>query len=436
MSERGRKRKRSESTDSKASRLQSDPIPPQLSSPQFELPKFEEQPPQPVTSTTPTSPTVPLTRANLRAYDPTMDPSTPTSSKKSAMSETSVGNSTTVKGMKHLLSLHQYLIEDAEAKRRYDGFIKDAKDEVTGDRHSAMAPGSKDRIEETYDRTKDPNELTFFTEYWGELINKCRLVDPEGAETGARPVSRPWVSDHIQAIRDQGFREDSIPEIPATNAEEKRLLELISKVQRPKPDMTYGLLPRMWCTPEQISLIHTYGRHTMPTHDLVLPYFIVEGKSGGGNMEETKCQASRGGAALNAAFRRLDTLAGTVVKTLGPDQRSYVFSLCLNPSTARLYLHWVDVQKATVVYHMHSLRLYDVQNRDDWADIRRDVDNVLDWGAFKRKNRVLEMLTAILKTPPAKRVLAVKEIDAAEERQKKMKLDTGEGVSSSSGPSE
>ncbi|KAL8705189.1 MAG: hypothetical protein Q9201_001689 [Fulgogasparrea decipioides] len=346
----------------------------------------------------PLTPSLPLTRANLHQIDPTMPPQTPSSTKRSigkiARDGASTGSSKNVNLAIKLLAKYHVQIENEVAEAQNEDFLEEAKELVVSERLSAIAAKSIERMKATYSTYKLFNEATFLVEFWKVLINESRLVKEGKADP---PVSVPWLQDHVAVSRDQLFRSDCLPELPPAEPMELELFKVLPKIALPKPDLCYGLLPSRWCSKQQLDVINRYARYTMPDNQLVLPWFVVEGKSNNGNLEEAAVQASRAGATLCASFRKLDEIAGSAFKGDGPDCRSYVYSLVLSPRYARINVHWVMVESGHAVdYHLHILRDYKTYKSTDWSDLRRDVDNILDWGAIKRKNMVLGMLSDIL----------------------------------------
>ena len=397
------KRKRSESMNSEEAHWHRSSPPPyhQLSLSHHEEPVVEYLSAPPSTSglelgPTPTGTVLPLTKANLSILDPTMEAKSSTPSKQ-ARDDTSVASSENVAAAMRLLEQHHYHVADKHVQAQNRNFINQATERVIEDRNSPMKPEQLRVIEESYDAARNRNEATFLAMFWPNLITWSRTVKQGESWENLPRTPQNWISDSILANYDQDFRKDSVDEIKPVNNFERKLLDALPKISNPKPDMVYGLIPGRWCSSEEIAAIHCFGRHSMPSRDLVLPSFLVEGKSIDGNIEVAEVQAMRGGAALNASFRRLDKEAGTAFEGDGPDERSMVYSLIFGPMYARLNIHWSQIEAGEqIAYYTHRLKKYDMSDVEAWKDIRSAVHNILDWTAFERKDMVKKILGAIV----------------------------------------
>lgn len=350
---------------------------------------------------TPVRSTVPLTYANLRTIDPTMAPAGPKTPVKGSVKDSGSEASKdgdTVRAMTALLRKRSYLIEDNQARKLYEGFLDKAKDLVNGGRYSDMKPASIEAIKTIYGHARTANEATFLTHFWSELMKKTRTVRASGAEDNSQLTEMTWYSSMVMSHIDQLFRSASVAAIPETDPTIIKLLDDIPKIRIPKPDMLFGLIPEQWCSRQQIAVMDRYPEFAKPNFDLALPWFIVEGKSVEGNIEKAVVQAARAGAALVASWRGLDAIAGSQSLEDGPDRRSYVYSLCLSVRAAVISVHWAEVEKGQVVaYHMHMVTQYLLPDTQTFTNLRRDVNNILDWGADIRKQMVVGMLDSIIK---------------------------------------
>lgn len=342
---------------------------------------------------TPVRSTLPLTHANLRTIDPTMPRAAPqTPSKASSRNETSLPLSFNVTNSRELLKRYHCFIDDEEIEEANEEFFEEVRNLAIGQRHSVMKPESIKRTKDTWRNFKDTNETSFLIEFWESLIPKSRHPMRKDDEPS---VPTPWLQDHLIPIRDKLFQEKCVPVVTHSNESEKQLLELLPKMKTPKPDILYGLKLDKWCTKQHRDITYILGLWASPNEVQVLPFLIVEGKSNNGNLEEAEVQAARAGTVLNAGWRGFDERCGTQPSGLGPDKRSKVFSLVLSPNYARLNIHWVNVEaNKQITYHCHRLRYYTVALSQDWVSLRRDVENILDWGVLERKKMMLEMLDA------------------------------------------
>lgn len=351
-----------------------------------------------------------------------------------AKSNTAIGNTNTVPATRKLLLVWKHFIQDLPAKTKYHDFLEETTKMITGDHLSAMSASSVASIQQVYEDSKDTNESTFLVQFWLAVTKKNRLVKP--ANPGEPPIERKW-SDDLFSYFSKDFRSDCLQAITESDEHNKLLRDTGAPMPVPKPDIIYGAraLPDKWFTQRLLAVISLLGRFAMACDGLVCPWFLVEAKAFGGDLEESVVQAARGCAVLIATFRRLDALAGTVFTGDGVDKRSYVFSLCLSPTSAKISVHYMELQGGKVIaYHMHHLTRYAVDEPDNWATFRHDVNNVLEFGLMeKRKGTVMAILEAIAAKGEGvlKRSAELEEAENAT-RYKKPKTDA---TSSSASPS-
>ena len=353
---------------------------------------------------------------------------------KQARGATSTTTSENVVAMLDILERYHYYIANEDVEAQNEGFIRRADRLVSEDRNSPMTPDQLRWVKEAYDLTHKRNEATFLAKFWSELITKTRTVKQE--VEGLPRTRKEWHADYVLANYDQEFQKDIVDEIKSTNNNEQLLLDAMPKVKTPKPDVVYGLFPGDWCTKEENDAILRFGRYSMPSHKLISPWFLVEGKSYNGSLEEGEVQAMRGGAALNASFRRLDKEAGTIFTGDGPDERSMVYSLVFGPLYARINIHWAHLKDGEVVaYYTHRLKWYTMAHPDAWEDVRKAVHNILDWGAVERKAMIKKMLVAVVEK--GRQAVAGgkggKSTSSGGRATKKQKTDDGEAAASSTG---
>ena len=65
-----------------------------------------------------------------------------------------------------------------------------------------------------------------------------------------------------------------------------------------------------------------------------------------------------------------------------------VFTLAFATSQARLFTNWDLDQDGSTQWHMHVLRNYDYDNLSDLTQLHHDIDNIMEWGVAKRKERI------------------------------------------------
>ncbi len=344
---------------------------------------------------TPVRSTLPLTEANLQRIDPDMAPAPSTPGKSTSTSKSGPENNNNVSEMQRILANRGYLINDPDAADQQEYFLSEIKTMVVGERHSAMAPASMEKVKLAYRNYKSCNEPTFLSHYLPPLLKEGRIPVTNEGEI---QESKLWSEDRVAVILDQIFHSRCLPAIEAKDKLQQKLFDEIPKVPTPKPDFCYGFFTNGWCSADQHSVIQRFSGCTMVCPDMVLPWFVFEGKSASGSPAKALVQATRAGATLVAAFRALDEEAGTTPKGDGPDRRSIAFSFTITPVYASLNVHWADVKDGKVRnYHVHGLRQYLIEQSEQWADLRRDLHNVLDWGVLTRKRMIFEAVDEIVK---------------------------------------
>lgn len=344
---------------------------------------------------TPVRSTVPLTHANLRAINPDMSPKKSVDT--SATGESSAYSGKNVSDLKNFLEIHGYYVDDENARAANGQFFEEVLAIVNGDRHSTMKPSSVQRINTSYKRSKNMNEDSFFHNYYPDLINRTRTIKTSTPEGVSSFEDKAWAEDGLLGATNQDFVTECVAAIPTNGILQEKLVKAYPKVATPKPDLLYGLAyEKSWCSDEQFDIIRLNSVFTTPSKLVVMPFMIVEAKGINGRLAEAELQALRGGAALNSTVRGLDAKTGSLPIKDGADNRSFVFSLVLDPDYARLNVHWAEIKRGKpVAYHMHRVKYYIVAQSEDWPRIRHDVDNVLDWGVVGRKTLVLDMLEKV-----------------------------------------
>lgn len=79
------------------------------------------------------------------------------------------------------------------------------------------------------------------------------------------------------------------------------------------------------------------------------------------------------------------------------DPTQFAFTLALTPSGAQIYVHWAEEghSGSALKYHMHLVEPYTLKRQKDVQDLRRAIDNILDWGVLTRKTAVKQLLARV-----------------------------------------
>lgn len=104
------------------------------------------------------------------------------------------------------------------------------------------------------------------------------------------------------------------------------------------------------------------------------------------------------------AHRRLAALAASAsakasAKAEGPtnetpyaDSSTVAYSMVLSPRSASIYVHWAEVTKKQVIYHMHCAGAYAIERDKGLKECRAAVNNILDWGLSERRKAIVGLL--------------------------------------------
>lgn len=158
----------------------------------------------------------------------------------------------------------------------------------------------------------------------------------------------------------------------------------------PKPNRIYSLDPERIPLPSGVCMHEDMRAILSLQEDAYHPFFIIEGKSNGGDVEEANMQALRGGTCMVYALRLfLDTIGAPSAP--GLDTRTYAFSMTISPSIAQLWIHFAEVaEDGSVSYYMDILDAVPLIRMDQIPRLQRKCENIIRWGVTERKNELVE----------------------------------------------
>lgn len=294
----------------------------------------------------------------------------------------------------HIFRDHE--VFDCEA---YKGFKQLVSAPFQGDRHSAVQPSSAQHYKEAYEYYKDLNEAGFKTEILRLIVKMDFQVELEPATETSQAVYGPSDSWH-RGLRVQYNQRVNRGHIPHTYTDpqydQRKIKDALKKegMLNAEPDAVWGFDPKS---------MPDYSFHP-DTRELMLllpklnwPFFVIQSKQADGNFEDGCNEASRDGIAIVSAARELCEKAGINMKTLGPDENTYVYSAVMDTKVMEWYVHWAEVTDGgNVRYHMNTV----VENRllkgeNALGNLRSPTHNILDWGLMKRKPMVEKWYNAI-----------------------------------------
>ena len=302
----------------------------------------------------------------------------------------------TTQDVRNTLAEYNYLIDDERAQKDHGTVMKGAMKIIDGKRGSAMGDDEQKELVITIRDAARTNEDTFIDTLWWDFIKQTRMVpkfemrreDMEDDDW----MSWGWKKDFLAHNRNKLFRTGCLPILRTDSEVVRQLLESLPKLAVPKPDLIYGIRAQAFTAEEhQINL--KYNMFTDLSQARYHPFFVIEFKTHNGSIEDAMNQASRTGAAIVNGLRGLDDQTPHKAIKRGVDTRTWCFSMTLDTSTARLFVNWAFLKNdGTPIYHMHSLASYRFDHGGDLAEMKRHIDNVMDWGLGDR----LDMIRGIL----------------------------------------
>lgn len=307
-------------------------------------------------------------------------------------------------------------IEDRNAAKSSLGkaILENAKKIIASDRGSAMKSAEQQDLLDTIDKYKRRSEANFIAEVWTRMILNHRSIKNLGQDASTATdaqLIQAWEKDHLDIDRDLMWRQDCIPRIDTTNDPVlARLLETLDRVKTPKPDRAYGFNQSGFSKEEQ-TLNNLFPEFARLTTEIYHTFFIVEFKNYKHSIDEVILQACRSGAAMINGMRKFKEKAGVLNATNAQDNGSIAFSMAMVPSTAQLFVHWAKATAPTeetaedtppaeeanpqVEYHMTLVNAYSLPKERDIAELRHDVNNILDWGLEFRLPYVKKLLAKV-----------------------------------------
>lgn len=73
-----------------------------------------------------------------------------------------------------------------------------------------------------------------------------------------------------------------------------------------------------------------------------------------------------------------------VEDVVGPDSRTYIYSVTQDAKIMEIYVHWAEVGTGPVRYHMNRICSKSLNDDSALEILRRALHNILDWGLVDR----------------------------------------------------
>ena len=332
------------------------------------------------------------------------------------------------------------IIQDGECDIEGHTDIKTIINNIVDDpRGSAMKPESVKRLTQAIHSYKNANEDTILNELL-PLISKrgyMKRVNPtigeEEHDTEAgedQYVLEDWFTAGVATASNCDFLDAHMPfkqDGGQLHRDLIRMLKKDDKMTTPRPDRCMGVRTDKFAPhPSGMSLdpIIMQALRICPTMDH--PYFIVEGKSNRGHLGDAENQARRGGAVLVNASRALRAMAGEPYVE-GADSTNIAFSVVMDTNVVNLYIHWAEVQKERIIYHMTCFFGTGLRAHRGFPGLRQAFNNIKEWGAVDRMPELVKLREKLYQ-------VSIQRLNQRNEEMKEKKKNKKRKIESASSP--
>ena len=382
----------------------------------------------------------------------------------------------TVMQMRYLLKRNRHFInhrftDDSDGVERCKAFKEAGYKIIDAKRVSDWSPVKALEVQQIIYNYQNEPEATFLFFVWHALLNESRhtYLRPYEEERSADMehwMEQSWTRDHLRYKFNIDFARDSVPPLISANDYEKKLLSNTPRVANPKPDIAFAVYEDAF-TPTERELFDQNGC-SLTGNGSYHEFASLDAKSINASIEEAENQCARSGSAMVFSRRKLNDLyakcprpsitrlsnqpaidqpsltqpssiqasalqqplnqpSSNQPSSLPPPStktkskiklNTLVFTLAFATSQARLFVNWDLDQDGSTQWHMHVLRNYDYDNLDDLTKLHHDIDNIMEWGVAKRKERIQKQTAWIIqnKVVPSvsKRSLQKRKLEEAE----------------------
>ncbi|KAL8942709.1 MAG: hypothetical protein Q9216_001513 [Gyalolechia sp. 2 TL-2023] len=292
-----------------------------------------------------------------------------------------------VKGRLHMYGLRQ---DDVKALDRYPDFEKQVTDILKRKRDSDVSSKEQKSFTVAHRKFKGLNEDTFLCQLMPFLANRERLVpqslvDRAGVEEDEVQVSVDFVESGLMTVANREFSR-SLPWIFDGDKELNKSMKKDAYMSNPKPDRTFAVDTERFPWPPNFVVSSRIVALTDVVRSTCHPFAVWEGRSDRGDLVGARNQACRAGAVLQYWDRRLREELGQP-DVVGPDPRTFVFSIVSSPEIIEVHVNWVEVpadRSQEPLYHMNRLRTKALADEEGLGPIRKLINNVLGWGIGTR----------------------------------------------------
>ena len=365
---------------------------------------------------------------------------------RSQQSQSTDEMASTVMQMRYLLERNRHFInhrftDNPDGAERCKAFKEAGFNVINAKRVSDWSPAKALEVQEIIYMYQNEPEATFLFFVWQALLNKSRHTyqrpyEEERSADMERWMEQSWTKDHLRYKFNIDFARDSVPPLIPADDYEKKLLSNTPRVANPKPDIAFAVYKDAF-NPTERELFDQNGC-TLTGNGSYHEFASLDAKSINASIEEAENQCARSGSAMVFSRRKFNDLyakcpqpsitqpSNQPSSLLPPSTETkskiklntLVFTLAFATSQARLFANWDLDQDGSTHWHMHILRNYNYDDLGDLTQLHHDIDNIMEWGVAKRKERIQNQTAWIIQN---------KVVPSVSKRSpQKRKLDEGE----------
>lgn len=330
----------------------------------------------------------------------------------------------TVIQMRHLLERNRHFINhrftnDPDGAERCEAFKEAAYKIINAKRASDWSPGKALEVQEVIYQYQNEPEATFLFFVWHALLNKGRRTyqrpyEDERSADMEHWMEQSWTKDHLRYKFNIDFARDTVPPLIPADDYEKKLLSNTPRVANPKPDIAFAVYKDAFNSTER-ELFDQNGC-SLTGNGSYHEFASLDAKSINASIEEAENQCARSGSAMVFSRRKLNDLYAKCPQPSNQpaiDQPSslpplltetkskiklntLVFTFAFATGRAKLFVNWDLDQDGSTQWHMHALRNYNYDNLSELTQLHHDIDNIMEWGVAKRKERIQQQTACII----------------------------------------
>ena len=289
--------------------------------------------------------------------------------------------------------------DDTEAFVRCPEMKTVVEEIIVNMRGTEMADSSVKKALAAVKKNYTKNEKTHFNKVRPLIIKVARSVldqDRESGEGGGAVtyLKREFEKDGLEMVEDENFTRRLLP-LPESITNDKAM-----GLTDPKPDFTYGIVKPKPFPDAEVHVPEQIKAYLGVSPSMRFPFYVEEYKSAEEGIVKAEHQAMRDGAVLVNARMKLNEVLKPAdwVRPTGADLDSFVFSCAWAPYMAEVFVNWYEkLPSGKGIFHMTMVgSSYRMNNGDDTKRLRHDIENILDWGLLKHRQRAQQVWEEIV----------------------------------------